>query len=125
MVRLAAAQGIDLSDWASTTLRKRLVDEADLIFAMEASHLVRLHEDHPTAADRSFLLGAVTSEEDGPLEIADPFGRADAVYERCIREVTGAVRRIVDRMRRSPRGAGCVVTQGAGHQDRRGNPSLD
>ena len=36
---------------------------ADLIFAMEASHLVRLLREYPEAEGRAFLLSSVTNQE--------------------------------------------------------------
>jgi protein-tyrosine-phosphatase len=92
MCRLAREHGVNLEDWRSTTIDQAQVDAADVILAMEAWHLVRLREEFPSARDRSFLMSCVTEAEEIPLEIQDPFGRAESDYERCVAEVTGATR---------------------------------
>jgi protein-tyrosine-phosphatase len=90
MVAVAGSAGVDLNGWSSQALTAKLVEDADVIFAMESQHLVRLHLTYPRARGKSFLLGAVLAPLQGPLEISDPFGKQLAVYERCFREVTAA-----------------------------------
>jgi protein-tyrosine-phosphatase len=68
-----------------------MVASADLILAMEASHLVRLREEYPEARSRSFLLSCVTKPGTLPLEIKDPYGRDHGAYLRCIHEIVFAV----------------------------------
>jgi protein-tyrosine-phosphatase len=99
MCRLAAENGVDLADWASTTIDAARVDAADVILAMEAAHLVRLNEEFPSSRDRAFLLSCVTEAEEVPLERRDPFGRDESDYERCIGEVTEATRRLAELIR--------------------------
>jgi protein-tyrosine-phosphatase len=99
MCRLADKRGVDLAGWASRTIDEAQVDSADLILAMETSHLVRLMEEFPSSRNRSFLLSCVTETEEVPLEIRDPFGRTESDYERCIDEVITATRSL----------AGCIA----------------
>jgi protein-tyrosine-phosphatase len=99
MCRLAREHGIDLADWASKTIDDARVAEADVILAMEATHLVRLREEFPSSKDRSFLLSCVAETKELPLEIRDPFGKSESDYRRCIGEVTEATRRLTELMK--------------------------
>ena len=90
MVSVAAAHGVSLGDWASRRIDAERVAGADIIFAMEAEHLVRLHAQYPAAKGKSFLLGCIAPPDASTLEIGDPHGRARRVYEACFRDVTCA-----------------------------------
>jgi protein-tyrosine-phosphatase len=92
MNSLARDAGIDFPSWSSRRINTELVRTADLIFAMETSHLVRLLREYPEAQGRAFLLSSVTNPNTIPLEIRDPFGGSPDVYKRCIREVTYATK---------------------------------
>jgi protein-tyrosine-phosphatase/predicted ATP-grasp superfamily ATP-dependent carboligase len=94
MVSVAAAHGVSLSDWASRRIDAERVDGADIIFAMEAEHLVRLHAEYPAARGKSFLLGCIAPPEADAFEIGDPHGRARRAYEACFRDVTCATSRL-------------------------------
>jgi protein-tyrosine-phosphatase len=91
MVDVAARQGIDLAAWRSCTLSARMVEEADIIFAMEVAHLDQLRRLHPGAAGKAFLLGAATATGGHNAEVADPYGKAQALYERVCGQVVASV----------------------------------
>jgi protein-tyrosine-phosphatase len=91
MRRIAAEFGIRFSAWSSRHITRQLVAGADLIFAMEAQHLVRLFSEYPEARGRAFLLSCVTGPETIPLEIEDPFGKPADSYRRCVKEVMFAI----------------------------------
>jgi protein-tyrosine-phosphatase len=90
--REAAKRGFVLGPTSSHALDRQMIDEAEVILAMEVKHLVRLYAGHPGARAKSFLLGAVTG--DGPLEIVDPYGGNEAAYARCFDEITACTRAI-------------------------------
>jgi protein-tyrosine-phosphatase len=101
---MAETSGIPFDEWSSRTISHELVANADLIFAMEAAHLVRLRSEYPEARGRSFLLSCVTEPKTIPLEIRDPHKRSPAIYQRCIQEVTYATTVIAERLTRHPGG---------------------
>lgn len=80
-VRAAAARGLDLSEHQSTLLTPEMVESADLILTMSASHLVRALE--LGAEDRVAMLTSFASEGDavdGGPGIPDPIGGPDEEY---------------------------------------------
>jgi len=99
MSALAARNGLSLNSCRSRTIDADQVGRADLILAMEARHLVRLNAEYPMARDRTFLLGSITSPDDGPLEIRDPYGGTPACYERCFEEIVTATSALARLMR--------------------------
>lgn len=90
MRSLAKEFGVNFPAWSSRRIDRDLVDAADLILAMDVTHLVRLFAEYPETRGRAFLLSCVTQPKTIPLEIQDPFGRTPDEYRRCIREVTYA-----------------------------------
>lgn len=91
MVETAAAAGVDLGAWRSHTLSREQVERADLILAMELTHLDRLAREHPQARGKAFLLGAPLADEAGRAEIPDPYGQPRATYQRVCDQVRHAV----------------------------------
>ena len=90
MVEVAAGAGISLDPWSSRRADAALIGSADLVLAMEAWHLTRLQRLLPQSRGRAYLLGATTDDPAVPLEIADPYGRSTADYERAFAQVTAA-----------------------------------
>lgn len=88
MVREARRHGLELDGASSRTLDAQMIERADVVLAMEVKHLLRLHEEHPSARKKSFLLGAAAEPGDAPLEIADPYGGDEPAFARCFGEVT-------------------------------------
>lgn len=91
MVDVAAQQGVALGDWRSQTLDAQAVAQADLILAMEATHLDRLWAEHPGARGKSFLLGAASATQARQVEVVDPYGKPRPTYERVCRQVLQSV----------------------------------
>lgn len=96
MVDVAADAGLDLSRWSSNTLTQAMVDEADLILAMEIRHLERLEREYPSSIGKAYLLSAVTTNDDVPLEIDDPYGGDRDTYRSIFGQVTNATTAIAD-----------------------------
>ena len=87
MVEVARGLGLALGNWQSRTLSAEMVQSADLILAMEVTHLDRLLHDHPEARTRACLLDGMAPA----AEIPDPYGQARAVYDQVARRVCQAV----------------------------------
>jgi protein-tyrosine-phosphatase len=102
MTQTATERGIILEPWSSKTISRRMVASADLILAMEASHLIRLRAEYPETRSRSFLLSCVTKPGTIPLEIEDPYGRDHNAYIRCVHEIVFAVTAMSERMGSGP-----------------------
>lgn len=89
MVEVASNQGLSLGDWRSQTLTPQMVEQADLILAMEVGHLERLEKAHPGSRKKACLLDAGGAS----AEIPDPFGQTRPMYEQVARRVQAAVDR--------------------------------
>lgn len=87
MIETAAHHGIDLGKWHSQTVTEELVENADIILAMEASHLDRLASRFPSARSRAFLLAALDASTPAESEIDDPYGKLPDFYERVCKTI--------------------------------------
>jgi protein-tyrosine-phosphatase/predicted ATP-grasp superfamily ATP-dependent carboligase len=99
MRTLSREHGVFFDGWSSKTISRDLVTDADLIFAMEARHLVRLSSEYPDTRGRAFLLSCVSKPGTIPLEISDPAGRPPEAYRQCIQEITKATASIAERLK--------------------------
>ncbi|HET7463174.1 MAG TPA: low molecular weight protein arginine phosphatase [Longimicrobium sp.] len=96
-VTVAGRAGIDLERHRSRPLTPRLVDWADLILGMGASHVTAL--DRMGAGERATTLGdfAAGAEQEG-RSVADPYGQGEAVYEETFQELRGLIGAALDRL---------------------------
>jgi len=86
-VRAVASVGADLSRFRSRALRPALLREADIIFAMSASHVAAILEMDPSAADRVYLL-----DPDGS-DVPDPLGGPQSLYDQTALRLGELIRR--------------------------------
>jgi protein-tyrosine-phosphatase len=92
MVRVAAAQGADLTRSRSRLVGDQLLTESDIIFVMERDHRNRLVALNPKVANKTFSLGAcLTGPKRMHAEIADPYNKPETVYRACFDDIQGAV----------------------------------
>jgi len=88
----AAPFAIDLSPHRSRIVDSQLAANFDAIFVFDRWHEAELLALVPEARPKVQFLGALNP--DGPLEIADPWGRSPAEFERIYRTIDGLVQRL-------------------------------
>lgn len=88
-------RGIDASAKLSQQADGRLVDKADLILTMTASHRDALRRMFPGAADKTYTLAEYTSSL---RDVADPYGGDDADYERCAKQIEEMLLKLKDKL---------------------------
>ena len=84
-ITLAREYHLDLDTHATRMISADLVKKADLILVMEITQKDRIIRMHPEAADRVVLLGYFDPQ--GPLEIADPYGRSLEEFGVCFAQI--------------------------------------
>lgn len=93
-LRVAAARGLDLSGHRARPLDPAVVDEADVVLTMSASHAARvvaLGGDGKVDLLTRFVGGS----EGG---VPDPFGGDDAVYDETAAVLEALIERALDRL---------------------------
>jgi len=80
-IRAAASLGADLSNFRSRALRPEILRDADVIFAMSASHVGAILEMDPSCADRVYLL------DPSGADVPDPLGGPQSLYDRTARRI--------------------------------------
>ena len=98
-LRVLQDVGVDCSAHRARTLRAGMLEEADLIFAMERIHAEEILRLAPEARRKLHLLRpyglAAQEAAAGAQDIPDPIGKPLEVYEVCFAEIRAAVERVV------------------------------
>jgi protein-tyrosine-phosphatase len=105
-------RGIDISDVRSREIDAALVEQADLILAMQESHRIAIETEFPEARGKVLLMSALAG---GAYDIADPVGGTLDDYRATANEIARLV------------AAGWPIIAGAARpasaRDRRDGPS--
>jgi len=84
-IAACAAKGIDITAHENKGLSKELIEDSDLIFAMERIHQERITSLSPEAANKCFLLA-------GDKEISDPIGHPQEFFNSCADMIEASVK---------------------------------
>lgn len=99
--RAAERHGLSLDGHAATRLSAALVEDADLILTMGASHLAAVHalggRDRAAQLTTFARTGGAEADPTGP-GVVDPFGGDDAVYEATWHELVSLVEAALGRL---------------------------
>lgn len=99
--------GVEAADHRAQPVTQALMDEADIVLTMTASHAEQLRRQYPSAAKKiypfaHFAVGDSPLEQDEALtigyDIPDPFGGSKDTYERCAKHLQGLVERAANRL---------------------------
>jgi L-threonylcarbamoyladenylate synthase len=90
-VEACAAKQVDISGHRSRALTMRLIEQSDLIFAMTRGHREAVLEMCPEAAGKCSLL------DDG-IDVPDPIGQSQVVYDNCAERIDKAIVKRIDEM---------------------------
>ncbi len=93
-LRAGAAHGLDLTDHRARALTPALVDEADVVLTMSASHVARVVA--LGGGEKVDLLTRFAGESDAG--VPDPFGGDDIVYAETFRALEVLVAGALDRL---------------------------
>ena len=97
-VQALKAVGVDLSQHSSSIIDKALVDNADLVLTMTASHMKRLLQLWPDAAFKIYTLTEYC-EAAGKKDIEDPFGGDIEIYMNCRDEISKYIEVLVKKLK--------------------------
>jgi protein-tyrosine-phosphatase len=75
--------GISLEGHRARPLTAEMVNQADVIFAMDYRNLVELSCRYPSAVKKVFMLGAYAGTDQHSVEIRDPFYGTEEETRRC------------------------------------------
>jgi len=98
---VAKEHGIDISEHRSQSLRKELVEDADIILAMAEDHREYLEMTYPHVRENVFLLKTFDRPNKRglrSLSIPDPIGRDRPFYRRVFRQLEKELQRILPRI---------------------------
>jgi protein-tyrosine-phosphatase len=83
----------------SKPLTEEMVNHADFIFTMTASHKTDLLGQYPRAKGKTYTLGEYVSGGQWHSDVADPFGGSTEIYEACARELEETVARLIEKLK--------------------------
>ena len=90
-IAACAAKGIDLTAHRNQGLSKELIEESDLIFAMERMHQEKIIALSHEAANKCFLLA-------GDKGITDPIGHPQEFFDSCADMIEAAVKKKISEL---------------------------
>jgi protein-tyrosine-phosphatase len=76
--------GIDISNHKSTPLTRELLESADIIITMTASHKRTVGSISPSSMPKTRILGELSNQN---KDIADPFGGDADIYDNCLKSM--------------------------------------
>jgi protein-tyrosine phosphatase len=94
-VEVVWERGADLSNHEARQLTGELLEESDLIVAMEEKHRAAVLELDPGAQSKVILLGQLDREREPP-DVADPIGGDRDTYVRTRDEIDQLLVRLID-----------------------------
>ncbi len=83
-----------LDGFHSRLLNDEMADQADLLLVMEQHHREYIEEMFPSSADKVRLLGQFLYP-DGPLEIPDPVGGDDTLFESVTQMIEASIQNMI------------------------------
>ena len=93
--KVLKSRGLSPEEYRSKSVSKQLIDGADLVLTMTASHRDAVSAQFPENKDRIYTLGEYAGDFS---DVPDPFGQDLEVYKRCLNDleqkIAGAVKRI-------------------------------
>lgn len=96
-IEVMKREKIDVSRHITQEATPALIEHADLILCMEEGHLKEILSMAPQAQGKVHLLRAFAApfgKKNPNLNIPDPIGRPDEVYESCFLTIKEAVERV-------------------------------
>lgn len=102
--------GIDIGEHRSRSVKKEIIDNADLILTMTRGHKQTLLSLFPEAKGRIHTLKEyvmeVQPEKDAEpynymLDIADPYGMPVHIYKKCAVEIMDAIDKLISKLKNS------------------------
>ena len=91
---------IDLSGHVARRLKPEMIEESDLILAMEMEHVQGVLDLVPDSLGKTKLLGqyGACGKSRIDQEIRDPYGRPKEAYLSCCEEIAGHVDALVEEL---------------------------
>lgn len=95
-VKVAGALGVSLDHHRSTPATQQMVEEADLVFAMDYANAAILHSRFPAIRGRILMLGALAQNLGSrEVSIPDPYGQGADQLRRSFVRIASAVEGLV------------------------------
>ena len=97
-IKVLQREGIDATSHRSIAISKDMIQNADLVIAMDRFHKNRIVEIDPSAKNKTHVLREFKKAPDEILEpeILDPIGRPLEVYERSLVLIKEGLENLID-----------------------------
>lgn len=88
--------GLDLGEHRAAHLNQELVEGADLILVMTASHRAQILDKYPAAEDKVFTL--IHFAHGRHEDVFDPYGGDESVYRQAAAQIRRAVDSVISKL---------------------------
>jgi protein-tyrosine-phosphatase len=93
-IRIASDFGINLSEHVAEPLNNTMIDEADVVFVMDAVNEARFLHRYPQARGKLLLLGIFSPSRLSGDEIPDPYEKGDQEIRGCYEIIVNCVAQV-------------------------------
>jgi len=93
----AASHGLNMASHRSRFLTRKMVNEAEVIVAMEGHHYQSIAGLAPHATEKIVMIGDLIPGRGDP-EIGDPYGGTEEDFARAFEEIKQAVENLADKL---------------------------
>lgn len=90
------AFGASLDDFSSNQITEEFCQVHDLIFTMEDRHRDYIDEQYPAHCDKVRLLGTLISDDPTYINIGDPYGAEQDVYDHIAKTLHAALDKLIE-----------------------------
>ena len=95
-VLIGLEHGLDLSDHRAQHLKRKTVEESDLIFVMERAHAVRVQR--LGGGDKVHVLGEYAGQRRSRAEVPDPYGGDLNAYRNTYSQLLPFIEAVAERI---------------------------
>lgn len=102
-VQVAKSLGVDLMDHRSKPVMAEMIEESDIIFAMEHRQAVFLRRTFPAHVPKIFLLSLfdtvppLVRDHTLRYNILDPYGKSEKEFLECFRKIESSIEGFLSR----------------------------
>jgi len=93
-------RGIDMNAHRSKKISLNILNRNDLILTMTRSHKNKIRNIYPELKNKVFTLKEYVSDSpNDDVDIPDPYGLSEIVYENCADEITQYIKLLIQKMK--------------------------
>lgn len=97
-IKVMREKGIDLSLHRATNIRNSNIEDMDIILCATVAHKNHVINMYPELKEKVYTIKEYVGYDKSNLDINDPWGFSEQVYERCLKEIEECLNKIIKKI---------------------------